>query len=54
VDLSDKSFAFSDAQFLVYSPKGWSSSYSAGLTAFEAILSGESGVTCGVAYVDVR
>lgn len=54
VDLSDKSFAFSDAQFLVYSRQGWSSSYPAGLTAFEAILAGESGITCGVAYVDVR
>ena len=54
VDLPEKTFVFSGAQFLVYSPQGWSSSYPAGLTAFEAILEGSSGITCGVAYVDVR
>jgi len=54
VDLPEKTFVFSDAQFLVYSRQGWSASYPAGLSIFEAVLAGESGITCGVAYVDVR
>ncbi|MBI4804647.1 MAG: hypothetical protein HY795_05375 [Desulfovibrio sp.] len=50
VDEQAKTFAFTGAEFLVYSPKGWSMSYPAGLSAFEAILQGTSGLSCGVLY----
>jgi len=50
VDLTAKTFAFAGAEYLVYSPKGYSMSYPGGLSAFEAILQGTSGLDCGVLY----
>lgn len=50
VDLRAKTFAFVGSQYLGYSPKGWSASNDGGLTAFEAVLNGNSGITCGVLY----
>ncbi|MFZ5427799.1 MAG: hypothetical protein ACOZEN_12560 [Thermodesulfobacteriota bacterium] len=50
VDLKAKTFAFTGAQYLVYSPKGYSMGYPGGLSAFEAILQGTSGLDCGVLY----
>lgn len=50
VDLKAKTFAFTGSQYLVYSPKGYSMSYPGGLSAFEAILQGTSGLDCGVLY----
>ncbi|WP_173084679.1 hypothetical protein [Fundidesulfovibrio magnetotacticus] len=50
VDLTAKTFAFTGAEFLVYSAKGWSASHPAGLTAFEDVLAGGSGLDCGVLY----
>jgi len=49
-DVKAKTFAFEDAQYLVYSPKGFSNAYPGGLSAFEAILQGTSGLNCGLLY----
>jgi len=50
VDLKAKTFVFTGATFLVYSPKGFSMEYPAGLSAFDAVLQGMSGLNCGVLY----
>lgn len=50
VNLKAKTFAFVGSEYLAYSPKGWSSSSDGGLTAFESVLNGGSGINCGVLY----
>ncbi len=50
VDLKAKNFVFKSAQYMAYSPKGWNMAYPAGLTAFEAVLAGQSSLDCGVLY----
>lgn len=50
VDLAAKTFVFKNAQYMAYSPKGWNMAYPAGLTAFEAVLSGQPCLDCGVLY----
>lgn len=50
VDVKARSFSFTGAEFLVYSPQGFSLGYPAGLTVFETVLRGGSGLSCGMLY----
>lgn len=54
VDLKAETFAFTGAEFLVYSAQGWSAGSPGGVTAFEAVLEGDSGLDCGVLYVPAQ
>jgi hypothetical protein len=50
VDRAMGTFSFDGSEFLAYSKKGWSHQSPGGVTAFEAVLNGDSGVDCDVLY----
>lgn len=50
VDTKSKTIAYLDSRFLAYSPSGWSMPYPAGISAVQAVISGQPSIDCSVLY----